>query len=241
MKTLAIIQARMGSTRLPGKVLQDIAGKPMLVRVVDRVRRAKTVDEIVIAITDLPQDDILEQQCLLRGWLYYRGSEKDVLDRYYRAVAKFGAEVIIRITSDCPLIDPDVIDQVVLAYQASPLVDYASNVLPPRTFPRGLDTEVFGAEVLKRLWQECTDPILREHVALFIHKNLAKFKTRSVRNMVDQSEQRWTVDTPEDLRFIRNIYEKFGNREFTWQNVLTLLDQNPDWHTINAHIQQKAT
>jgi len=239
MKTIAIIQARMGSTRLPGKVLQDLAGEPMLARVVNRTRRAQTIDETAIATTLLAQDDVLAQFSAARGWLCYRGSETDVLDRYYQAARQFGAEVIVRITSDCPLIDPSVIDQVVRAYHASPRVDYASNVLPKRTFPRGLDTEVFGFEVLERLWHQDQNPATREHVTQYIYKHLDQFNTRGVTYAEDLSAWRWTVDTVEDLALVRKIYAHFGNDEFTWQEVRAVLERHPDWQAINAHIQQK--
>jgi spore coat polysaccharide biosynthesis protein SpsF len=239
MKTIVIIQARMGSTRLPGKVSQDLAGEPMLARVVNRTRRAQTIDDIVIATTTLSPDDVLDQLCLARGWICYRGSENDVLDRYYQAARKFGADVIVRITSDCPLIDPDVIDQVVRAFQTEPCVDYASNILPLRTFPRGLDTEVFRFELLERLWHQDQNPVTREHVTQYIYKHLDEFSTRGVTHSKDLSPLRWTVDTPEDLAFTRKIYEHFSNAVFSWQDVLTLLAEHPDWQSLNAHIEQK--
>jgi len=203
MKTIAIIQARMGSTRLPGKVLADLAGEPMLARVVNRVRRAQTIDDVVIAITNLAQDDVLEQLCAARGWLCYRGSENDVLDRYYQAARQFGAEVIVRITSDCPLIEPGVVDQVVRAYQSSPRVDYASTALPIRTFPRGLDTEAFGYDLLERLWHQDENPATREHVTQYIYKHLDEFNTRGVTHSEDLSHWRWTrrpCVRPQNLR-----------------------------------------
>lgn len=239
MRIVAIIQARMGSTRLPGKVLQALGGEPMLARVINRVRRAPTIDDVVVATTDLVQDDVLEQLCASRRWLCYRGSENDVLDRYYQAARKFGAGVIVRITSDCPLIEPEVIDLVVRAYQTAPPVDYASNVLPPRTFPRGLDTEALGFDLLERLWHQDQNPATREHVTLYIHKNLSAFRTRGVTHRQDLSDWRWTVDTPEDLAFVRRIYEHFGNNTFSWRDVLMLLEQHPDWRAINAHVPQK--
>ena len=152
MKTVAVIQARMGSTRLPGKVLLDLAGEPMLVRVVHRVQRAGLLDEVMIATTIDPADDVIAQLCAVRGWPYTRGSQDDVLDRYYQAALTSQADLVVRITSDCPLIEPTVIDWIVtefLAFQSE--IDYASNVQPPRTFPRGLDTEVMRFDALARL------------------------------------------------------------------------------------------
>ena len=150
MKTVAIIQARMGSTRLPGKALVDLAGEPMLARVVHRVQRASSVHEVMVATTVQPADDTIAQLCAVNGWPCTRGSQNDVLDRYYQAALASQADVVVRITSDCPLIEPEVIDQVVGALLAGqPAVDYASNVQPPRTFPRGLDTEAMRFDALR--------------------------------------------------------------------------------------------
>lgn len=240
MKTVAIIQARMGSTRLPGKVLQDLAGEPMLVRVVNRTRRARRIDEVVIATTDLPRDDELERLCASRRWLCHRGSEDDVLDRYYQAARRFGADVVVRITSDCPLIEPEVVDQVVSAYAAPPPVDYASNVLPERTFPRGLDVEAFGFALLARLWRECRDPAAREHVTEQVFRTPGRFRVRNVTSPRDLSHWRWTVDTPDDLLLVRKIYEHFGGDAFSWHEVLAVLAEHPEWRAINAHVEQKA-
>jgi spore coat polysaccharide biosynthesis protein SpsF (cytidylyltransferase family) len=165
MRTVAIIQARMGSTRLPGKVLMDLAGEPMLVRVVNRVRRAERLDEVVVATTASPSDDPIFEGCRQRGWAVERGSEKDVLDRYYRAARAHHADVVVRITADCPFVDAGLIDQVVGAFLGGGY-DYVSNVLEPRTYPRGLDVEVFRFSALEKAWQEDRDPSWREHVTL---------------------------------------------------------------------------
>lgn len=239
MKIIAIIQARTGSTRLPGKVLMDLAGEPMLVRVVNRTRRAKLLDDLIVATTELPQDDVLAQLCVSREWNYYRGSEQDVLDRYYQAAYTNHADVIVRITSDCPLIDPHLTDEVIQAYLSPPEADYVSNNLPTRTFPRGLDTEVFGFKLLEQLWKQDKNPQTREHVTLHILKNLNSFRTRGVNNNQDLSGWRWTVDTPEDLQFVRKIYEYFLNDKFSWRDVAQLVTDHPDWQRINSHIQQK--
>ena len=239
MRTVAIIQARMGSTRLPGKILMGLAGEPMLVRVVNRTKRASTVDKVVVATTTLDMDNRVEDLCNERSWSFYRGSEEDLLDRYYQAANIFHADVIVRITSDCPLIDPHEIDRVVREFKTPPGVDYVANILPHRTFPRGLDTEVFGMELLNRLWHEDKDPRTREHVAAYLHQHPESFTTRGVLGSQDHSNLRWTVDTPEDFLLITKIYDHFGHDRFSYPDVLKLLNEHSDWNSINAHIQQK--
>ena len=237
--TVAIIQARMGSTRLAGKVLEDLAGQPMLARAVNRTRRAKTLNSIVVATTKQPADDAIVGLCKERGWPFFRGSEEDVLDRYYQAALAFEADVVVRITSDCPLIEPEIIDRMVsefLSYQ--PDVDYVSNSLK-RTFPRGLDVEVMSFDALKTVWQEDRDPASREHVTPYIRRHPEKFHIRNVANDTDYSYMRWTVDTIEDLAFVRKIYEHFQDDGFTWKEVLHLLEMHPEWLEINQHVQQK--
>lgn len=239
MKVVAIIQARMGSTRLPRKVLEDLAGEPMLARVVNRTRRAKTLDTVIVATTTQPNDAAIVSLCKERGWPFFRGSEVDVLDRYYRAALVFKADVVVRVTSDCPLIEPLIIDEVVQEFLSHhPEVDYVSNSLE-RTFPRGLDVEVISFAALERAWQEDSDPALREHVTPYIWRHPEKFKILNVANDVDYSHMRWTVDTIEDLTFVRKIYDHFQNDTFTWGEVLHLLEMHPKWLEINRHVQQK--
>lgn len=240
MKTVAIIQARMDSTRLQGKVMQNLAGSPMLIRVLNRVKRAKTLDEVVVATTGKPADEAIVALCTKYNWPYFRGSENDVLDRYYQAAVKYQAEVIVRITSDCPLIEPEIIDQVVQTFvNHQPDIDYVSNILSPRTFPRGLDTEVIRFGTLVRVWHEDHNPAWREHVTPYIYRNPDKFSLLNVTNDVDYSDMRWTVDTPEDLELIRRIYSHFQHDSFCWREVLTLLEQHPEWLKLNRDIQQK--
>jgi spore coat polysaccharide biosynthesis protein SpsF len=240
MKVIAIIQARMGSTRLPGKVLLDLVGEPMLARVVYRTRRAQTLDEVVVATTLQPADEAIMRLCAERGWPCFRGSEEDVLDRYYRAAVAHQADTIVRITSDCPLIEPEAVDRVVREFlERQPGLDYACNVLPRRTFPRGLDTEVMRFDVLERAWREDTNPAWREHVTLYIQRNPDLFCIHGVINEVDYSHMRWTVDTPEDLAFVRRIYDHFGHDFFSWREVLAVLEQRPEWLEINRYVQQK--
>jgi spore coat polysaccharide biosynthesis protein SpsF len=238
MKVIAIIQARMGSTRLPGKVLMNLAGEPVLVRVIERARRATLLDDVVVATTTQPADDAIVQLCAERNYPCFRGSEDDVLDRYYQAARQYEADVVVRITSDCPLIEPQVIDQGLqefFEHQA----DYASNGMSTRTFPRGLDVEVMTFAALERAWQEDTNPAWREHVTPYIYRHPELFRLHALANPVDLSHMRWTVDTPEDLAFVRHIYDHFGNDAFSWQDVLALLEQHPEWLEINRHVEQK--
>lgn len=240
MKVVAIIQARMGSTRLPGKVLLDLAGEPMLVRVVNRCRRATTVDQVIIATTTETRDEAIVDLCDSRGWACFRGSEDDVLDRYFQAAKKHQAEVVVRITSDCPLIEPEIIDLTVREFLQDGTLDYVSNTLPPRTFPRGLDVEVMAFEALERAWQEDKNPTWREHVTSYIYRHPERFALRTVTNDQDYSHMRWTVDTPEDLAFVRRVYDHFGHDRFSWREVIALLEEHPEWLEINQHVVQKA-
>ena len=238
MKTVAIIQARMGSTRLPGKALIDIQGKPMLWHVVNRTRPVKLLDEVVVATTTNEADQAIVSLCEAEGWLYYRGSEEDVLDRYYRAALDYGADIIVRITSDCPLIDPGIVDVVIKAFLQEQ-ADYASNTLPPRTYPRGMDAEVFSFTSLERAWKEDTNPALREHVTPYIYRHPERFKLVRVAHEVDLSQMRWTVDTVEDLTFIRKIYDCLGSADFQWEDVLNVLSKHPELSKINENVKQK--
>ncbi len=239
IKVVAIIQARVGSTRLPGKVLKKLVGQPMLVRVINRTRRAKTLDAVVVATTRQPVDDAIVRLCEERGWPFFRGSEEDLLDRYYQAALAFEADVVVRITSDCPLIEPEIIDRVVNEFLSSyPEVEYVSNSLE-RTFPRGLDGEVMSFDALEKAWQEDNNPAWREHVTPYLRRHPEKFKIRNVANDVDYSHMRWTVDTIEDLTFIRKIYNHFHSDEFSWKDVILLLERNPEWLEINRHVRQR--
>lgn len=240
MKVVAIIQARMGSGRLPGKVLLELAGEPMLSRVVSRVRRAEKVEDVVVATTTLDPDGIIEQLCAQHRWPCFRGSEDDVLDRYYRAALAYSADAVVRITSDCPLIDPAIVDQVVQAFvDRQPGLDYAANTLPPRTFPRGLDIEVVRFEALECAWREDRNPAWREHVTPYLYQTPDQFRVHAVTNPVDYSAMRWTVDTPQDLAFVRRLYEHFHHDRFSWREALAVLVAHPEWLDINRHIAQK--
>ena len=239
MASLAIIQARMGSTRLPGKVLLGVGTESVLGRVVQRLRRAALIDGVVVATTDRPSDAAIIRECNGLQVACLRGSENDILDRYRQAAKWFGAEVIVRITSDCPLIDPELVDATIQAFFSQPC-DYASNALE-RTYPRGLDTEVFTIAALERAWREARKPYEREHVTPYIYEHPELFRLVSVRAECDYSAYRWTLDTPADLRLIRAIYARFGDRDyFGWRAILALMEREPELAGLNAHIAQKA-
>lgn len=238
MKTTAIVQARMGSTRLRGKVLKDLGGETALGRAVRRLRRAELIDEIVIATTTSESDEPILGEARRLGVLSFRGDELDVLDRYYQAARAFQPDVVVRITSDCPLIDPEVTDRTIAAFLRD-RVDYASNALD-RTYPRGLDTEVMTADALGMAWRKAKLPYEREHVTPFLYEHPELFKLLPVTNDVDYSAHRWTLDTRKDLEFIRAVYARFDNRDdFSWREVLEVLEREPALVEVNRHVKQK--
>jgi len=229
----------MGSTRLPGKVLMNLCGETVLARVVQRLRRATLIDCIVVATTNRPSDDVIVRECNSLQVACLRGSETDVLDRYWQAAQWFGAEVIVRVTSDCPLIDPELADETIRAFLRQPF-DYASNALE-RTYPRGLDTEVFTIAALKRAWREANKPYEREHVTPYIYEHPELFRLLSIRAERDYSAYRWTLDTPEDMQLMKAIYARFADRDnFGWREILALMEREPELATLNSLVQQKA-
>lgn len=217
------IQARLSSSRLPGKVLLDLAGMPALLRQVRRARRACCAGQVVVLTTSDPSDDPLEVFCLKHGLPYFRGSLHDVLDRYTQAARLFGAETIVRLTADCPAIDPGEIDHVVAEFEASG-ADFACNRLPPpftRSYPIGLDTEVIHARGLEQAWREASKPYQREHVMPFFYDEPGRFKVLQLHHQPDYGKLRWTLDTPEDYAVLRRIFEHFGGHDdFSWLEVL---------------------
>jgi len=235
---VAIIQARMGSTRLPGKILLEIAGDTMLARVVGRVRRARLLDTIVVATSNLAADDLVVAECDRLGVRCVRGGEPDVLGRYALAASAVQAEIIVRITSDCPLIDPDVLDYVMAAFIAE-RPDYASNCLE-RTFPRGLDVEVFSRRALAVAQEEAREGYQREHVTPYIYENPERFRLLSISSTRPEAAVRWTVDVQEDIELVRRIYTHFhGQDTFSWLQALGLMHAEPELTVINAAIHQK--
>jgi glutamate-1-semialdehyde aminotransferase/spore coat polysaccharide biosynthesis protein SpsF (cytidylyltransferase family) len=230
---VAIIQARMGSSRLPGKTMADLAGRPLLSRVVDRVRSSGRVDKVVVATTDRAGDDPIAAFCEQEKIPCFRGNEDDVLDRFYQAAKASAGDVLVRITADCPLIDPAVIDKVVARFQAGDC-DYVSNVLP-YTYPDGLDTEVFSFAALERAWREAQKPSEREHVTPYLRTERFRVANVESDSPLPPGKYRWTVDHPADLESVRKIYEAFsGNGHFGYQDILSLLRERPELATIQA-------
>ncbi|MEO5904373.1 MAG: glycosyltransferase family protein [Gemmatimonadaceae bacterium] len=241
MRNIAIIQARAGSTRLPGKVLLDLGGKTVLGRVVERVARMTKVKELIVATSTVESDDAIEAECRRLGVVCFRGSENDVLDRFKGAADAMAADEITRITADCPLIDPGVSDDIIERFEtADPPVDYASNKIP-QSFPRGLDTEVFTREALERSARWAKKPYHRTHVTAYMYQTPEIFTLLGVTSDVDRADWRWTIDTPEDLAFVRSVYERLdGKPNFDWLDVLKVVAENPELGKINAHVVQKA-
>lgn len=241
MKTVIISQARMTSTRLPGKILKEVLGKPLLEYQIERLKRVANADSLIIATTTNASDDIVAGFCDRLGVPCFRGSENDVLARYYHAARECGAEIVVRVTSDCPLIDPDIVSAVIGRYKGGQQpFDYVSNTLV-RTYPRGMDTEVFSFSVLAEAYHEACLPPHREHVTPFFYCQPDRYTLGSVENTADHSKYRWTVDTPEDFKLIKAIIETVypRNPRFTMQDCLEAYRQHPHWFTINNHVEQK--
>jgi len=238
LKVVAIVQARMGSTRLPGKVLKDIEGETVLTRVIGRLRRATRIHELLVATTDSAADDAIVEECRKSSVAVCRGDQFDVLDRYYRSAQFARADIVVRITSDCPLLDPEITDKTIAAFlEERP--DYASNVLV-RTYPRGLDTEVISVVALARAWQAARKPYEREHVTPYIYEHPADFRLQSVTGDEDYSGNRWTLDTPEDLKFVRSVYARLKEHpRFSWRDVLDLVGREPELIAVNRSVMQK--
>ncbi|SMC40289.1 cytidylyltransferase domain-containing protein [Sporomusa malonica] len=242
MKTVAIIQARMGSTRLPGKILIDLMGKTVLQHVIERVQQAKSIDEIVIATTTLDQDDAVVEEAIKCGVKYFRGSEADVLARYYFAAKANSADVVVRITSDCPLIDPLVTDNIVNFFKNENIYDIVTNAssdLGTRTYPRGLDTEVFSFDVLEKAYKQAEKQYQREHVTPYIYENSTQ--VYYYKYIVDYSMYRWTLDTEEDFALIKEIYSHLyrGTHNFYLLDIINVFNDHPELIGINQHIEQK--
>lgn len=241
-RVVAVVQARMASTRLPGKVLADLGGKPILAWVVDRAARAKRINQVVVATTISPDDDAVVDFCRARGYAFFRGSMHDVLDRYYQASREFNAAVVVRLTADCPLIDPSMLDETIDTFLGvDPPLDFAANRLPgDRTVPIGLDIEVCTAAALAIAWREAQQPHQREHVMPFFYEQPERFRVRHIRHDPDLGDLRWTVDTPEDLELLRQVVAHFDDDRFSWQDVLALFQEQPELAEINAGVQHKS-
>jgi len=256
-RVVAIIQGRMSSTRLPGKILADIAGQPMLQRVFIRTSRAASVSQTLFATTTDPSDDPVAEYCDFSGIPFTRGSLYDVLDRYFQAAKEAKADVVVRITADCPVIDPELIDDVVKTLHEDEY-DFVCNRLPPpwqRTYPIGLDVEACTFKALAKAWKEAQEPQHREHAMPYFYEGV-KLSRQSrtletgisprgynialLHHATDFGDYRWTVDTPEDLEFMRQVYSHFDGRDdFTWKEVLDLVHDNPELMKINSGVQHK--
>lgn len=236
MKTVAIVQARMGSTRLPNKVMKPILGKPMIGHLLERLSKAALIDEVIIATSIDKKNDPLEAYVKGLGYLVYRGSEDDVLDRYYQASRQANADCIIRVTGDCPLIDPALVDQVVAAFKQGE-VDYLSNINPP-TYPDGLDTEIFTFDALQKAWREASSEFDREHVTPFL-RNSGLFKTRNISAADDHSDKRWTVDTQQDFDVVLGVFEALkATPDFGWKDVIKLQKERPALFAANQDLMR---
>lgn len=239
-RAVVIVQARMGSTRLPGKVLMDLEGRPMLERQLERLARARTPDALAIATTTDPRDQSIVDLAVRLNVPFTRGSEDDVLDRYLQAARAHAADVVVRVTADCPLIDPDVLDRCVDALLADPTLDYASNTLQ-RTYPRGLDVEVLPLATLETVTREAHEPADREHVTRFVWRQPERFRIGSITDDEDHSDLRWTVDVAEDLELVRRVYRDLLPRSprFDYCELIKHAQAHPDVHAANRHVAQK--
>jgi spore coat polysaccharide biosynthesis protein SpsF len=244
MRTVAIIQARMGSSRLPGKVLAELGGATMLAHVVRRVREARWVTEVVVATSTGADDDAVVRAATRLGVGVHRGSVHDVLARFLGAARAFRADAIARVTADCPLLDPGVIDRVIAALTGE--VDYASNT-HQRSFPRGLDVEALHRDTLERIARLGSSPAAREHVTAFVMEQPALFRTAQIAAERDDSDLRWTVDTSDDLAMVRGLYAALdlgaagapGARSRPYTEVVAAVRARPELAAVNAHVEQK--
>lgn len=237
MKTVAIIQARASSTRLPGKILMTLGGKPMLQNIVERCGRAGTVDEVVVATSDESSDDQTEEFLRSKGIPCFRGSLNNVLQRFYLCASAHQADIVIRFTADNALVAPDIIDEAVRVFKTS-RIDY---LYYKKSLPLGMCIEVFSFEALKKAYEAATDPECLEHVTPFLRNNPRMFNAVIYENEkdADYSHLRFTIDTPQDYEFVSRIYDHFGTNDFSFQDTLDVLKDHPDWLAINRGIVQQ--
>ncbi len=241
-RVVAIIQARMASSRLPGKVLADLGGQPVLAWVVRRAQRAQGIDQVVVATSVASEDAVIAAFCKEQDYVCTRGELHDVLDRYVRTAHKFDADVVVRLTGDCPFIDPEMLAANLRTFmEADPPLDFAANRLPSkRTIPIGLDAEFCTIEALETAWREAQEPHQREHVMPFFYENPRRFRILHIKHKPDYGNYRWTVDTPEDLQLLREVVAHFKDDRFSWKEVLAVFEAQPELAQINAGIQHKS-
>lgn len=241
MKIGIIVQARMGSTRLSGKVLKKVGDKTILNHVIQRLKQCKNADEIIVATTVLNRDDAIEKEAILSGARVFRGSESDVLERYYMAAKANALDAVIRVTSDCPLIDPQILDEMISYYTKHEfeIVTNVGNEISNRTYPRGLDVEIFSFKSLEKAYYHADEDYHREHVTPYLYEETEK--VYFFKNPVDYSNYRWTVDTEEDFYLITKIYDALykGEHNFYLKDIISLFERQPELNAINAHIEQK--
>ncbi len=244
MKIVAIIQARTGSNRLPGKVLLPLCGSTVLGQVASRVKSSTQLDAVWIATTTDLGDDAVQSEATRLGLPCFRGSVEDVLGRYHDSAVAAAADAVVRVTSDCPLFDSALLNQMLVEFRAEigagKSIDYMSNVIE-RTYPRGLDAEIFTMAALDRAWREATRNHDREHVTPYFYTNPERFKLRSYRGQQNRSQHRWTLDTTADWDFVQAVYAQLFrlNQPFGTDDVLALLARKPEIMALNAHIEQK--
>ncbi len=240
MKTVIIVQARMTSTRLPGKVLKEVLGKSLLEYQLERLKRVKLADDIIIATTENATDLPIVALCKKLNVNYFRGSEHDVLARYYHAAKCYEAGIVIRITADCPVIDPQIVDNIIQFYIDNRNVyDYVST--GDDSYPRGMNTEVFSFKVLEEAFVYAVKEYEREHVTPYMYQHPEKYKVGILPYKEDESQHRWTVDTPEDFALIKKIIENLYpiKRDFDLKDCLALVNRYPAWGQTNQHVKQK--
>jgi spore coat polysaccharide biosynthesis protein SpsF len=236
---IGIVQARMGSSRLPGKSLAPLAGRPMLEVLMERVLPSRRVNHWIIATTQLPMDNAIEELAQRVGVTCFRGSENDCLDRYYRSARQANARTIVRLTGDNPLMDRSFVDWSVEQFlQSNPPVDYIESSTS-KTFPLGLSLEVISFPALEIAWRDDPSPDTREHVSPYIYQHPDLFRLGNLRGPYDYSHMRWTVDTEADLQFVRIVFENFGRTDFSWLEAAQRIEQHPEWLDINRHVAQR--
>lgn len=239
MNVICIVQARMGSTRLPGKILLKIKDKPVLYYVIERLKLCAELNNIIISTTTSKRDDIIEQFCVKNKIDFFRGSENDVLSRYYYTALKYKADVIVRVTSDCPLIDPDITNNTILNHKNNN-ADYTSNTII-RSFPRGFDVEVFNFNILKKAFFNADKTYQREHVTPYIKENPEIFKLKNIEaiGLLNRPDIRITLDTKEDFNLINNVISYFEKIDFTAEEIINYLNKHKELLEINKNIKQK--
>ena len=236
---LAILQARMSSSRLPGKVLKPVLGEPMILRQIERIRQSRRIGRLVMATSTDPSDDVLVEVCEKQGVECARGCLEDVLDRFYQVARKTAPEHVVRLTGDCPLLDPDVMNDVI-AFHLAGQFDYTSNALDELTFPNGLDVEALRFRCLEQAWREARLPSEREHVTPYLYNHRDLFRMGDYRGERDLSHMRWTVDEPEDLDFVQRVYQALypANPRFRMREILALIEREPALARINSRFER---